>query len=169
MKNKIVTTIELADVLGLTDRRIRELVREGVIDRIDRGQYNLAECVQSYIKYKIDSISKREETGKLSEEQARLTKLKADREEIELKKLRGEVIPVYEIAKLWNYVITSAKTKLLSIPSIIKIQNPDIDISVINSIDTIHRECLEELAHDPLPNRYTGTIQADDDEVEVST
>jgi phage terminase Nu1 subunit (DNA packaging protein) len=41
----------LAKMLELTDRRIRDLSQRGVLNRIGRGQYNLAESVTAYIRH----------------------------------------------------------------------------------------------------------------------
>ena len=51
MENLIVKQIDLAEILGLTDRRIRQLVGEGVISKSGNG-YDLYVCVQEYIDYK---------------------------------------------------------------------------------------------------------------------
>lgn len=48
-----VTTKELSDILSLTQRRIQDLENEGVITKIGRNKWDLKECVQSYIEYKI--------------------------------------------------------------------------------------------------------------------
>ena len=47
--NSEVSTTELAAVLGLTGRRIRQLAEDGVLDKIKDGRFNLCESVQKYI------------------------------------------------------------------------------------------------------------------------
>ena len=55
---------ELAEILGLTDRRIRQLIKDfGLFSAFEAGgkrqkRYNLEKCVQEYISYKVS-----EETG----------------------------------------------------------------------------------------------------------
>lgn len=51
IRRREVTTEELATVLGLTDRRIRQLASAGVIERTGRGVYNLCDAVQGYLFY----------------------------------------------------------------------------------------------------------------------
>ena len=46
-----VSTGELARVLGLSDRRIRQLIADGVLDRADDGTVSLVDGVQGYIRF----------------------------------------------------------------------------------------------------------------------
>lgn len=46
-----VSTSELACVLGITGRRIRQLAEDGVLDKQGQGKLNLPESVQRYIGY----------------------------------------------------------------------------------------------------------------------
>ena len=43
-----VSTTELACVLGVTGRRIRQMAEDGQIDKISQGKFNLCDCVQRY-------------------------------------------------------------------------------------------------------------------------
>lgn len=72
-----VTATEMGDVLGLTDRRVRQLAEEGVFDRVERGKYPLAASVQAYI-----AAQERDESDELRQE--RIALMKAQRRRIEL-------------------------------------------------------------------------------------
>ena len=41
----------IAEILGVTTRRVQQLVREGVIPKLKYGRYDLASVVHSYITY----------------------------------------------------------------------------------------------------------------------
>jgi hypothetical protein len=71
-----VTAKELGDVLGLTDRRIRQLAEEGVLDRVERGRYPLANSVQAYL------AAQAAEDDELREERIKL--VRAQRRRLEL-------------------------------------------------------------------------------------
>ena len=43
----------LASVLGLTDRWVRNLEKQGVFSRVGRGQYDLTSCVPAYIEWRV--------------------------------------------------------------------------------------------------------------------
>jgi hypothetical protein len=72
-----VTATEMGVVLGLTDRRVRQLAEEGVFDRVERGRYPLAASVQAYI-----AAQEQDESDELRQE--RIALMKAQRRRIEL-------------------------------------------------------------------------------------
>lgn len=55
---EFVSTIDLAELLGYTTARIRDLSREGAIPKVDRGKFNLAETVQAFVKWKMGESSR---------------------------------------------------------------------------------------------------------------
>ena len=46
-----VSTIQLAKILKLSERRVQQLTKEGIIPKLDRNNYNLVESVNFYIDY----------------------------------------------------------------------------------------------------------------------
>ena len=44
-----VNATVLADIIGVTDRRIRGLAEEGILVRASKGRYNLKESLINYI------------------------------------------------------------------------------------------------------------------------
>ena len=46
----------IAKLLLLTERRVQQLTREGVLPRADRGRYELAPVVQAYVRYLRDRM-----------------------------------------------------------------------------------------------------------------
>ncbi len=47
----VCTLQELSDFLMLTDRRVQQLKKDGVIIKIDRGQYDFLQSTQGYINF----------------------------------------------------------------------------------------------------------------------
>lgn len=47
----LVSTKELAETLGLTPRRVTQLVEEGFLLKKGRNQFNLFECLHNYVLY----------------------------------------------------------------------------------------------------------------------
>jgi len=47
----IVSSMTLGALWGISDRRVRQLKKEGVISEVSRGKYNITECTQNYCKY----------------------------------------------------------------------------------------------------------------------
>jgi len=75
---EVVTTKELSQRLGVTDRRIRQLEEEGVLEKFSRGRWDLWESVRSYIEYLREKRS--EGPPSLEEAKARYWSAKAERE-----------------------------------------------------------------------------------------
>ena len=48
-----VSSSELACVLGITGRNIRQLVEDGQLEKASKGHFLLCDCVKRYIKYKM--------------------------------------------------------------------------------------------------------------------
>lgn len=89
-----VGTAELAEVLGITDRRIQTMEKQGVLHKAAHGKWDLADAVQRYIKFRIDGTKNRTKPAGSADE--KLKQVKADREELKLLKERREVIPLSE-------------------------------------------------------------------------
>ena len=89
-----VTKQELADYVGLTTRRITELLSAGLLPpATSRGEYDLKRSIRAYIAF-----LKRPPKAH-ADEKARLTKIRADLMEIRLRKEAGELIEVSKVKK----------------------------------------------------------------------
>lgn len=106
----------ISKLLDLSPRRVQQLVKEGVIPKMERGRYELVPVVRAYIHY----LRERNiQAGVVSLEEVRTRKLKAEAElvEIDLAQQRGETIKVDAAAIVWGEVLSAAKSRLLSIPA----------------------------------------------------
>lgn len=117
----IVNSVTLGDIWGITDRRVRQLVDEGVIETVGRGKYDLVECTRRYCTYlrAIADAADDKKTAKLSydEEHAIHEKVKRETAELQLKVMKGELHRGKDVETVMTDMITRAKTKLLGIPS----------------------------------------------------
>ena len=117
----IVNSITLGDIWGITDRRVRQLVDEGVIETVGRGKYDLFDCTRRYCTYirAIADASEGKKKAQLSydEEHAIHEKVKRETAELQLKVMRGELHRGKDVETVMSDMITRAKTKLLGIPS----------------------------------------------------
>lgn len=108
-----------------------------------------------------------ENDGKLDlvEERARLASNQADKVELEVATMRGELIPAEEVVKQWGGMISAARAVLLALPS--KVAPKAIASDSIKDIEAfvseeIHRS-LYELETDAF-----GDLPSDGDEVETA-
>jgi terminase small subunit / prophage DNA-packing protein len=110
----MATQAQIAAHLDLSTRRVKELVAEGVL----QTGADMDECRVNYIRYLRGNASGKS-TGaglKLTDERARLAKLQADKVEIELAELRGEVVRSEDVARVMQAHIIGARARLLSLP-----------------------------------------------------
>ena len=111
----LVPVSELAQIFGISQRRIQEFVQLGILDKQKRGQYSLRDCTKAYIRFLRDKQSRY--PVDLQNERARLTKIQADRAAIELQLARGEVVGTDEVSKVWADLVLACRSKLLALPT----------------------------------------------------
>ncbi len=116
MTNPQVSVETLAKLFKLSTRRIQQLAKQGVIPRAGHGQYDLVEAIQGYIDYlqaKIPSHAYR--TSDVQTEKARLTKLQADKVQLELEQLKKTLIPMNDVVSAMSALVQSTKQRLLGV------------------------------------------------------
>lgn len=109
----------IAALLRLTERRVQQLSKEGVIPKAERGRYELAPAVQGYIAYLQDRLAPREGDDDPDRidyhvEKARKTKAEADIAEMAAAKMRGDLVDAVEMKDALELVMSEVKTKLLN-------------------------------------------------------
>lgn len=107
----------IAKLLMLSDRRVQQLTKEGVIPKAERGRYELAPAVQGYIRF-LQERSLRSDQSPIDYhvEKARLTKAQADQAEIELAKARSDVVSVAQIERNLSGLFAEVRTNIRNIP-----------------------------------------------------
>ena len=95
---------ELARLLGITDRRVRQLADEEILTREPEGDYLLPEVIAEYYAYKY----KTDESVDLMKEKALHEKAKRELAELELAKRRNEVHDAEDV----HIVMVDMLTKL---------------------------------------------------------
>ncbi len=97
--------------------------------------------------------------GDIETERARLIKAQADKTELEVAELHGELVRVSDVTDAWSQHIASARAKLLALPSkaaprVLPGRVAETQELLRNIID----EALNELAGDGLPERARSRI-----------
>ena len=90
-----VSTPDLAEILGVGERRIQQLANEGVLRRLRHGEWLVPECVQAFIKYRLDSEAEKDgrRTGS-TDEKIKLVRLR--REELKLAAEERDLVPLVD-------------------------------------------------------------------------
>lgn len=107
----------IAKLLLLSDRRVQQLTKKGVIPKAERGRYELAPAVQGYVRF-LQERSLRSDSSPIDYhmEKARLTKAQADSAEIEAAKARQDVASVKQIEKNLAGLFAEVRTNIRNIP-----------------------------------------------------
>jgi phage terminase Nu1 subunit (DNA packaging protein) len=115
----VATIVEIAKHIGVTPKYVQDLINEGVIDRKDRGTYDINECRDAYIKKLREAAAGRANSGdlNLTDERARLAKEQADAKEMENSITRGELVYIEDVAKRVEVALSKVKIKILAIPT----------------------------------------------------
>lgn len=129
----------IARLLLLTERRVQQLAKEGVIPKTGRGRYELVPAVQGYIRYLQERALGREDLGDPAQ---RLKAAQADMAEIDLRKARGEVVEVTEVATAVRSEYAVVRTRLGSLPGRLA---PKVDPARAMEIEPIIAELVDEV------------------------
>ena len=145
----------IAKVLMLTDRRIQQLAKEGVLIKEARGSYPLIPNVQAYIKYWQDRAtgSGIESGSDFHTESTRVKKLTADKLELEVDVLRGDLVPSDQVVEMLETVISNARAKLLNLP----IKAAQVALAA-KDLKEIERE-IKELVYEALSELSDGNFE----------
>lgn len=139
----------IAKLLMLTERRVQQLAKEGVLPRAEKGRYELAPVVQAYIKYLRDRAIGADLPGApLGEHRTRLYKARADIAEFEAERLAGTLIPADDVERAWTAAANRVKQRGLAIaPKAAPLVAVETDTDACQEIiETFVHETLAELA-----------------------
>ena len=126
MPADVITTQQIARLLLLTERRIHQLVRAGILKHAHdpddghelRGRFNLVESVAAYIRYLRNELGSDDavETRYLEGRSRRMV-ASAQEAELRLGALKGKLHWAQDVEFVMTTMLTSLKSRLLSIPS----------------------------------------------------
>lgn len=110
---KLYTSKVVAQWLGLTDRRVRQLRDEGVLQEAAPGLYDLRSTVAAYLNYLRNGSGK----VNLNEERAGLTKAKREAAEMENALRLGQLHRTEDIEAGLKTVFLNVRGRFLSLPA----------------------------------------------------
>lgn len=150
----------IARFLNLTERRVQQLARDGIIPKPEKGKYDLVRCVQQYVHYLQDrAFGSGVSAQDTHHERARLIKAQADKTELEVATMRNQLVAIESVETDWLQHISACRMRLLALPTKTAFQ-----IAVMQEPAEIERflkhniyEALTELAKD---DDATDTVSA---------
>ena len=146
MANPSVPVATLAKLFNLTERRVQQMARDGIIPKPEKGRYDLIACVQGYIKYLQDRATGRGDIEPQDTyiERARLLKAQADKTELEVKAMNGKLMATEQVELLWAGLVTSFRARMLALP--VRCAHLLLNLKTYPEIEG----CLREHVHEAL-------------------
>lgn len=160
---------QLAQCLGISSRRVRQLREEGLFRFQQNGKgYSLENSIQEYINYKVNAETGRRTNISKEEVQAEHEEVKKQISLLKLQRLRRELHRASDVEFYLSDMLSRFKNRLLSLPSKMAMEvSGETDLNQIaRMIQKDLLDTLEELSGydaDEI-DHSTGDGVEDDDE-----
>jgi phage terminase Nu1 subunit (DNA packaging protein) len=146
----------IAELLCRSEKRIKQLTDDGILEECAAGHYRLVPTVQAFIKYLDGLITDEDQASSYNTEKARLTKVKREDAELNLRVKKNELHRASDVEFIMTNMLVAFKSKLevlpyKVLPSLINIPDgPEKAKTVTNILKDAISEALNELAgYDP--------------------
>ncbi len=165
---------ELAEILGLSDRRVRQLIKDfGLFSASEGGgkrqkRYALEKCVQEYIAYKVSEETGRGTSKSKEEVQAQHEEIKKRISILKLRRLKRELHAAADVEDFLTEMLVQFRARLMAVPEKIgPLAAIEEDESRI--IELLEREMFETLEalseYDPMKiEKEDAILYLDDDD-----
>ncbi|MBN2123618.1 MAG: hypothetical protein JW821_04960 [Deltaproteobacteria bacterium] len=118
LENLTIGGKDLAAILGVTPRRIRQLTQNEVFPQVARGKYVLGDAMRAYISHLQERVREASvDPNDLKKELTRLRRAQADKTELEVKEFRGELHRAEDVEDVWTEMLSNFRAKILSLPT----------------------------------------------------
>ena len=151
-----LTKKELANIAGYTYRRLYDIDKalpnesKLFVER-DDGKYDLPTFVQRWVAYNLSANS--DAPVDLDTVKARHEEVKLQKTQLEVEQMRGELVAVQDVRKLWGTIANSIMQAMIHLPSTLApmVQGLQSIEAISGIIDAEIRRVLIALADTPVP------------------
>ncbi len=158
----MATQQEIAEHLDLSTRRVRELIRLGVLPAgKGRGGLEVDRCRFAFIAYLRGLVSgHRSEDGSLdlTAERAKLARAQTEATELKNAEARGSLIPADLVLEHWAGQHATVKAHLRAVPHQLKTEHPEVPVEHVEAVRKLIDQACAHYA-DGLP-RTGGDAKA---------
>ena len=149
-----------AEHLDMTPRQLKNLIDDGVLPQSQRGGIDLDIYRVAYIRHQRSQLHGRKKSNAtIDEERKRLISGQADKVELEVDQMSGELIPAEDVNTRWMDKVMSARATMLALPS--KLAPVVMSASTIREVEDFAREeiyrALRELEESTRPDRQVDS------------
>lgn len=122
MMDDTVTTAQLAEIIGVSARTIRDMAAKGTIPRTGAGKFPFPGSVQAAFAHLREQAAGRGNgdgaaMAELSAERLREARERADKIAIQNAKARREMVPAAEVERAWTEVLRDVRARMLAVPA----------------------------------------------------
>lgn len=172
MNNISLTKKELSTLAGYSYRRLHDidtaLPKEKklfVKSEANEKKFDLALFVQRWAAYNAGNDMSDPDAEELLEK-ARHARLKADKLEIEVDRLRGQYVDIGDVERAWMEIVSVAANRLNSMPqklapTLVMIADADV---IEDMIEREVRDVMNSIADAPLPSEDSAMPDAEDED-----
>ena len=138
---------DCANHLGVQQPTLTRLIKEGIIDKQDRGKYEIDAVRLQYLKHIRNLAGNNNNNLELGAERARLAKEQADAKEMENAVERGDLVYIEKVARQFEQQLTKTRNKLLAAPTkvaaeahaaaTVKEVREIIEVAIIEALDEL--------------------------------
>ncbi len=114
----VVPARVIGDLIGLSDRQVRNLAQAGVIPKTEAGSYELAPTIKAYVLHlKTKKEAQSDGPVVFEEEKALHERAKRMRAELVLGEMMGTFHRAEEVKRVMEQMLATVRARLLSIPT----------------------------------------------------
>jgi terminase small subunit / prophage DNA-packing protein len=140
---------DIAAFWGVSDRQVRRLQSDAVIQKAPNNCYEVASATKSYIQHLVASAKLRGGTDpELKAEKLRLVKEQADRASIQNAISRGEHVSAKAVEREWTGILRDLRVAMLTVPSRVRSRLAHLTTHDAKMIDAEIRQVLQDAAND---------------------
>lgn len=165
-----MTKKELATIAGYTYRRLYDIDRDQPPEKklfveSEGGKYDLAIFVQRWVGYNVNNEAS--EVDDLDTVKAKHEIVKTQKTELEVAKMRGQLIDVQDVKRLWGDIANTVMQNMIHLPSKLApmLRMMDNMEVIADIIGKEIRKALEDIADTPLPT-YAATEDSSEESEE---
>jgi phage terminase Nu1 subunit (DNA packaging protein) len=153
-----ITLKSLSKIINLTDRRIQQLAKKGIIPKANHGKYDLVDSINGYVCYLQDLVQTKDLEGvktNTKEDKARKLHHEANIRQIEEQKAKRELelldallINRDDALMIWSEAFINIKKTLRSLPKKIasEVVGKDSEVEIEDKIKNYIDLSLEDLS-----------------------
>lgn len=144
-----VNTSELACVLGITGRRVRQLAEDGVLEKVSTGCFLLCKSVQSFMAGSNKRNKPTETDEAKAEAEVSLKKAKAIKAGLEAKEMLGKMHRSEDVEAFTGDLIIFMRERLSAFPGRVAVDVAEVDnpAKVAEILRSEIYKIMEEMSH----------------------